>query len=587
MAGPGAAATAGGGLARWARRAWNAPLWMHAAVLAVLLVALLALVGSGSSFSADEGAAIVQARSLARGDGWTVEHPVPEADRTGANYPLELSERGPRGFAPFGKHPLYALLLAGVDRLGGVAAMVLLSVAGTVAAAALAVRLARRLDPALERAALWTVGVASPLLFDGYLVIAHTLGAALAAAAVLVAVLAIERRQPVVGLAVLPLVGAAVLLRREALLLAAALAVAGCALALRRSTGNRRRAAGAVVLTALAGAGAAQVLEQLWTRSVLGGSLAWSGVRTPGTGSSGLVAGRLRGFLLTWLTPGYGASSLAPLALLVMLVAVAVAAVALRRRPALQATVGRWSLVAAGAALVALATGPTTVVPGFLVAFPLATAGLLLVRAETLRPLAARVSLGVFAVFALGVLATQYPKGGAGEWGGRYFAIGIPFLVPVLLLALRDAGARLSGRARRRALASLAVCSLALAAMGVLALRHHHQRTAQLVAVFERAGRAAAEATAAETDGRPVLISTQGSAPRFAWATFDRQRWLLSRPSGLPDLLVRLRAAGVTHAAFVTRDLERDRPLLAGTHVLSSDGTASARGWHVLVLRLT
>ncbi|MDQ3977965.1 MAG: hypothetical protein M3314_00210 [Actinomycetota bacterium] len=547
----------------------------------MILVALLAVVGSSSSFSADEGAAIAQARSLADGEGWIVEHPVPEADPAGANYPLEFSERGPRGFAPFGKHPLYALLLAGVDRIAGVAGMVLLSLAGTVAAAGLAAGIARRIDPALARPAVWTVGLASPLLFDGYLVIAHTLGAALAAAAMLATVVAIERRRAAVALSVLPLVAGAVLLRREAILLALALGLVAAVLAVRRP--GARRPAGVIALGAPAVAAAAQVLEQMWTRHLLGGSLAWSGLGTSGTGSSGLIEGRLHAFFLTWLTPGYGARSLAPLALLVMLGAVAVAALALRRLPDPHAAVNRWAAVAAGAAVVAVLTGPTTVVPGFLVAFPLAAGGFLLIRRETLRTATAQVGLGVFALFALGVIGTQYTKGGAGEWGGRYFAIGIPFLAPVLLLALHDAGSRLGRQVRQRAVASLAVCSLVLATMGVAALRHNHSGTAELVGMFEKAG----QAVGTEGGDRPVLVSTQGSAPRFAWPVSDRQRWLLSDPAGIPDLFGRLRVAGVTRIGFVTRDLSRDGPLLApSATILSTDETASDRGWHVLVLQL-
>src|SRR5206468_10994972 len=121
---------------------WNASVWAHMGALAVVLVALLAVVGSSSSFSADEGAAIIQARSLAAGHGWIVADPVPAADPTGVDYPRELSEHGARGVAPFGKHALYALVLAGADRMGGVEAMVLLSLAGTVVAAGLAGALA-------------------------------------------------------------------------------------------------------------------------------------------------------------------------------------------------------------------------------------------------------------------------------------------------------------------------------------------------------------------------------------------------------------------------------------------------------------
>jgi hypothetical protein len=561
------------------RRLWSAPLGAHAAGLGLVLVALLPVVGTTSSFSADEGAAIIQARSLAGGGGWIVEHPFARADPAGVNYPLELSERGPAGSAPFGKHPLYALILAGVDRLGGVTGMVLLSVAGTVLAALLAASLARRIEPSLARPALWVVGLASPLLFDGYLVIAHTLGAALAAAAVLVAVVALERRNPIIALGVAPLVAGAVLLRREALFLGLAMGVVGAVLAVRR--GEVRRAALVVAVTAPCVAAAAQVAERLWTRHLLGGGLEWSGVGAPSAGGSGLVAGRVRGFLLTWLTPAYGAESLAPIALLAMVTALAVGAVVLRRRgPAGGETVSRWSLVAAGAALLALLVGPPSVVPGLLVAFPLAAAGLLLVRRETLASLCAQVAFAVFALFAVGVVATQYAKGGAGEWGGRYFAIGLPVVVPVVLLALGNAGRALEGEARRRALASLVVCSLVLPAIGITALRQHHRNTWELVARFDRAGRVTGV-------DQPVLVSTQGAAPRYAWPTFERQRWLLAEPEGVGDLLDRVRAAGVTRVGFVTRNLERDEPLLGpAATVVWSDGATASRGWHVLVLQL-
>src|SRR5215217_2863163 len=79
-------------------RLWLRPLRAHLAALAVVLLALVPLVGTSASFSTDEGAAIVQAHSLSDGRGWLVEHPLPEVDPEGFHYPLELAERGPRGF---------------------------------------------------------------------------------------------------------------------------------------------------------------------------------------------------------------------------------------------------------------------------------------------------------------------------------------------------------------------------------------------------------------------------------------------------------------------------------------------------------
>ena len=579
LADPAAAPGATAPRASRARAAWRGPVWAHLVALAVVLLCLLAVVGTSSSFSADEGAAIAQARSLSEGRGWMVPHPAPELDPGGVNYPLEFSERGPGGWAPYAKHPLYPLLLAGAHRLGGVTAMVLLSLAGTVAAAGLAGALARRLDAALVRPAIWVTGLASPLLFDGYLLIAHTLGAALAGAAVLAAVVAIERRSALLALTVMPAVAAGVMLRSEALFIAGALAVLGGIVALRRR--EVRVPATVVALGSLSAGGGSRVLDALWTAHIVG-SAGPTAATAPAAGdSSGLIAGRVQGLLVTWLTPGYGGQTVTGLALLVMLAAIAVGAFTVRRSPGNGGRIVSCAAVAAAAAISAVFAGPGTVVPGLLLAFPLAGAGLLLVSRRTLQSTTAQITSGVCALFALAVLATQYAKGGGGEWGGRYFALAIPIGVPILLLALWDQRAKMTPSVTRRAAAGLVVCSLALTTMGVSALRASHRANARLVAAVERAGRTVGP-------DRPLMVTTEGAMPRFAWPTSARQRWLLATPDGLDHLLGRLRQAGVTRVGFVSRNLPRDRVVLdrAGVRIVSVDGSESSRRWQVLVLEV-
>ena len=334
------------------------------------------------------------------------------------------------------------------DRAGGVAAMVILSLAGTLAAAALAAGLARRVDPALARPTVWVVGLASPLLFDGYLVMAHALAAAAAVGAVLLAVRAMEERSPALALAVAPCVAAAVMLRTEAVFLAAGLAVVAVLVSRQRDGFLVAAASGVGALAALVG-------EDWWSRQILGPPVpGTAGGSFAGTG----LAGRMHGFVLTWLTPGYDGGGLVDVALIVMLAVVALAALTIRRRPTeTRAVVGLSVIAAAAAAVVALVAGPANIVPGLLVAFPLAAAGLLLVDRATLATTAAKVAAGTFALFALAVLATQYSRGGSGEWGGRYFALGIPVVVPVLLAAVFAAGGRLAPQARRVAAGSLLV----------------------------------------------------------------------------------------------------------------------------------
>ena len=549
-------------------------LALHVAALALVLLALVPLVGTGASFSADEGAAIVQARSLSRGDGWIVEHPVPQADPTGVNYPLENSERGPRGVAPYAKHPLYPVLLAAVDRLGGVTGMVLLSLAGTLAAAAMAALLARRLDPALDRPVLWVVGLGSPLLFDGFLVIGHALGAALAVAAVLLAVRAVERRRPLDVLAIGPVVAAGVMLRTEfvfvALALAATVFVAGLA--------ARRLAVPALVAAvSVTAAVAARAGDREWTGRILGP--AGAGVPLPpGTLAGGGVAGRFRGFVLTWLTPGYGDGGTVHLALVVMLVSVAVAAWLARRRPEEARLITGASVTAVGAAVVALVAAPANGVPGLLVAFPLAAAGLLLVRRDHVTATAGRLALGTFGLFALGVVATQYQRGGSGEWGGRYFAVGIAVVTPVLVLAVRDAGRRLAPQVRRIAGVALAGCMVALSVMGAGSLRAAHQRNGSM----NDAVAAAAAATPAGDGGPAVVVAADGTLARHGWPTFDQARWLLAS-AGVPALAERLRAAGIPQFVHVTRD-----PAGPGGGLTVVDrraGGDAGRPWYVMVVR--
>jgi hypothetical protein len=550
-------------------------VWAHVLALALVLLALVPVIGTQASFSADEGAAIVQAQSLAGGDGWIVEHPLPEVDPSGHNYPLELSERGAKGFAPFAKHPLYALLLAGADWLGGVTAMILLSLMGTVAAAGLAGALARRLDPALVRPTVWVVGLASPLLFDGYIVIAHTLGAALAAAAALVAVVAIERKSWPIALAVVPCVVGAVLLRNEALFFAAALGLISAVVGFRRSRLTALVVSGGALFAGVA----AFLTDRAWTRSIVGGTVPSPSAGSIGSGGSGFIAGRVKGFLTTWLTPSYGGAKALTVALVVMVVALAVGALVVRRRPADRGPIVLSSALAGLAAGAALVLEPTNLVPGLLIAFPLAIPGFVLLRRNSFGTSTARLLTGTFVLFAVAVIATQYSRGGTSEWGGRYFAIGVPLIVPVLLLALRDAGRRVDPVARRWALGSLVVCSVALASMGIGSVRHTHRFTGDLIASIERAG------DGLETE-RPVMVTTTALIPRLSWRTFDRQRWLVTPASELADLTEALTETGVDRFVLVTNDLAHDRSVLpSSVEVVPADGAVDGSGWQVVVLR--
>ena len=424
-------------------------------------------------------------------------------------YPLELSGTGAAGWVPFIRHPLYALLLAGADRVAGVPAMVLLSAAGTVAAAAIAALLARRLDAAVARPTFWAVGVASPLFFDGYLVIAHSLGAAAAGLAALGAFAFLDRRRWPALIGAAAAITVAVLLRSEAALfagaLAAVVAVAGW---------RRHRISALVAGGLLAGVAAVtHVAETAWQAAIVG----------EGGASAGLPAAsgsRIAGFVATWLSPGDRPRRVGEVLLIVMLVVTVAAAVELRRG---QARLAAALLTAAFLLAVArLAVAPAEVIPGLLIAFPLMVVGLL--SADRLEPLGATAVL-----FALGVLATQYDRGGTTEWGGRYFALTLPLAVPVLIVSVRSRLPAIDDRDRRAIVTALTLQAAAMAILAVASLRVGHQRTADLVAAAKRA----------PSTANAVVLTSRGAVPRLAWSLLDRQRWLLA---------ARCRCAGVGDA---------------------------------------
>ena len=558
-------------LRRW-DRVWSLPVWAHLLALTAILLLLVPVVGTSQSFLADEGAALIQARSLEAGDGWIVEHPLPEVDPDGAWYPIINAERGERGAAPLGKHPAYPILAAAAARLAGVTGIVLLSLAGTVAAAGLAAALAGRFDRALIRPALWVVGLASPMLFDGYLAMAHTLGAALATAALLAAVVAVQDRRPAVALLVAPPVAAAVLLRNEALLFAVALTLVAAALSLRRANRMPAAVVAGVALMAMIGA---RLLERVWIAEIIGGAVGVS-VGVPASGE-GLVRGRVDGFLMTWLTPGYDRSPLLGLALLVMLVAVVICAFNARSRPDQPAGVVGPAVIAAVAALVALVTAPSNTIPGLLIACPLVPAGLIVMRRGALRNPGAALVGATAALFAGAVIATQYSVGGSGEWGGRYFALLVPASIPLLLSSLCLQGRSLQPAARRRTAAALVVCSAALSVMAISGLRANHQAKARLVERIEAAGLATG-------DSRPVIVTTWIAGARSMWPTFEDHRWLHVPPADLPLVRARLKAVGVERFVFVTTDLAHDVAHLGDVERSLPEG-AVRPGRQVLVLR--
>jgi hypothetical protein len=216
--------------------------------------------------------------------------------------------------------------------------------------------------------------------------------------------------------------------------------------------------------------------------------------------------------------------------------------------------------VIAACAAVAAAVFEPAVVPGLLVAFPVLTAGLLLLRRSLFRDVGATVAMATSAVFTLGVIATQYPTGGTGEWGGRYFALAIPVVVPVVLLALYRHGQTMERVARRGAMAALVVCSVALTMTALLSMRSSHREMAGVVRSIEQAHEVAGP-------GRP-FISTWQAAARHSWSIFERAPWLMVDRDEIEELRQSLAQVGTDRFVFITASPDADQPLLEGLDVV-------------------
>jgi hypothetical protein len=516
----------------------------HAAGLAALLAVLAIVVGTRSSFVTDEAFVVIQVEHLADTGDWALPHPFPEVDPTGAAFPLHGATRYEDGYTLYGKHALLVFVYLPVYNAFGLAGLVGLSVLGTVGAALGAGVLAERIRPGSGPLALWLTGVGSPLLFDAFVIHAHTLAAALAVLSVLLAIRWCERGEPVTAAGLVVALLATALLRTEGVFFAAAV---GTVLGV---MGLRRRRLGLIALGgASVGAGAAAVmLDRVWA-SALAGSPAVSQGRfvNPGVG---FLEGRVASLSYTLVMPGYRDQNLPELMTALGVIVIIVGAVLLRRRPDDE---GARLLPVVGAGLLVvravLEWGP---IPGLILAFVAGIVGLVLLERSVLSTSAAQLSLWVVAVYAAAIALVQYPAGGHTEWGGRYFALGVPILAAVAAASLHHADATWPARRWRPLRASLVAATVALGVVAIVTLHASHDRNRQR---SDQVLAAAAELPSG--DGPPVVVTEDDQVPRLARERYEEVRFLRVSPVAMPGYLDGLGDAGVDDVLLVSVDPER------------------------------
>jgi hypothetical protein len=537
------------------RRLWAAPLWFHAGALLLILLALLPLMSPNSSFASDEGAYALQVEALEAGS-WAYDYRAAPLDPEGRYFPIYLSTRTPSGYYPYVKHPAYPLLLQGARRLAGpTLGLHLLALLGTVGAAAAAWLLAGEFDHRLSRPSFW-VAATGPVLVNGFLIWAHAPSAALAGFALLCAArIARHGYRPLATAALVASLAAGVLLRSEALLFAGALALALSWSWFRK--GGRRRAVPALLL-GLPALGATLV-ERAWITRLVGQPLDTLNVRR---GDISYLAGRVSGASHELVNnPGQDPGSFLPLLLALGLV-VGLGYLALRRwGPRSRAGLLAATAGVLGLLLVRFVGHPYVPVTGLLAAWPLALLGLLLVRHERLGPAGALLGLTA-GLFVTLVLLTQYPEGGATEWGGRFLS---PALVPLAVLATAGLSAalrRVPGRERSLAAGLLATIALAYGAFGLAttgAQRARVERVTQAVARY-------ASSVPGRSDS-PVTLTVQGFLPRAGWAVNEQVRWMYVDSADLAAAMADLRARGAAEVRVVVPYHVRPALLAAFPHV--------------------
>jgi hypothetical protein len=533
-----------------------------AVVLVVGLIAARPLVG----FTSDEGSVLVQARMLRDGQGWLYHSPLGALDPEGQARPFPRGDLGTKGVAPYAKHPLYPVLLAGLDLVGGNVGMLLGGLAATLVAAVAAAAIAARLDPRLDRAVLWLVGLASPLFFDSYLLLGHTLAAAGVGLAALAALAALRRgRSRQVRLAALAGMALALMvasmLRTEALFVGPAVAVGAIVVAVAGRVPVRR--ALAVAVAAVAASAAAYLSDKVWSHAIIGRALPVPGNVTPST----WLSARWEALHTTWFLAGYASAPTADRLLGLGCLALMVAALLLHWRKARSQWVVVLLVLACVGYVGRLLVGGAALVPGLALAFP---AGWFLLWAAGRRvteDVAAPLLAMAAAAVTIVVLITQYAIGGGVEWGGRYFAIVVPIAIPVLTFAAVPVIRRHGDDVARLVVAALVVVSASSSMLAVLTLRQGHRDTA---AVLDAVAHEAARAGPSGGFDAPLVISSNRLLPQIDSRDFSHYVWVTPSQDELRRYGERAAARGVLHAVLVSDDQDGDLAQLPGWKVQES-----------------
>lgn len=519
--------------------------WLHAAALLVLLVVLTPFAAGSSITIPDEAVYSAQTKNLSHGS-WSSLRPVPDLDPIGQFDPIAGTNMSADSTIPYSRHATYPVLLTPFYMIGGRLGMVLLSVLGLWGTALSGAMLTRILVPRLAAFALWVIGLGSPLVFYGYTVTAHSLAAALTGLTFLAVYKFALNDCRTQVLYFVPGVMGMVLLRSEGSVIALALGLSLVIVGIMqlRVAGLRSRAliSGLIVMMI---AGSSYLLDNQLVKMITGVT---NNRADPTTLVLGKQTGPWNALWVSLLRPFDGEGLNAQPLIILAMVALIAAGLALRLMP-------NWVLLPVAliglstfGAVTGLVLGAPGFITGFLAACPLVPAGLVQFRFRRLHEPLTQVLVLTSVLGTIGLLLTVYGIGGASEWGGRFFQILIPCVVPVALIGWAEMIDRIGRPWAPVVLVCLLVISLSFSTLALVwgrTLRDTYGKWVRDVVELGTNDRRGADGDV-ERSSKPLVLVTgivSSGRSRYFWDSLDSLDVLNVE---VPDILAVLESADRT-----------------------------------------
>lgn len=438
--------------------------WLCALAIGLVLIGMIPVFTNGYIAFPDEGVYTAQAIALSHGT-WAIDRPAPSFDTTGALDPLGSSAVVGNKRIPYSRHPAYSVLLSIAYRLGGLKGLLATSVLGAWCAGVATGLVARRWNKSYGLPALLLCTLGSPILFNSFIVAAHSIAAALSAVILLLILRAVvdQRNWAMICTAIPALL--LPMMRSEGAILIAALC--GTLIVLAAILHESKFIKPRMLLTGVV-IGSFGLLGYLidirLSRSV---STVISSIYTDPVGSIGgrqtdLIGGTWIALFQPW-SEQITATPWLPFGLL----CVVLGALLLRILPAKHAQFIVPVLFVASCTAIITLTTINRPIPGLLPSMPVLIFGPAFLSRKSLVGVETKILCGVTFVGILGLCLTIHGDGGALQWGGRFFQILLPELIVLSLIGINLALGRLLVAAQASTLLALVVLTIALSISGL------------------------------------------------------------------------------------------------------------------------